>query len=133
MSTNMDAFMNKAREMACAAGKVAGEVVDTSKAKLQEMKLNADLKDAYARLGNVVYDSIKKDSDNRQLIDMIVGEIDTLKKELQETQPVQSEDPGEIYCPKCGATNEKGFSFCCKCGTALTAERPEQPESPVGE
>lgn len=124
-NSNMDQFAEKVKEVAEAAGKVAGEVIDTSKGKLRQMQLNSELKDAYARLGSVVYESRKKDIPNEKLIGLIMGEIDALRQDLDQVDPVETHTPAEVYCPTCGATNEKGFSFCCKCGAALHPALPE--------
>ena len=122
MSNNMDTLVEKTREFANATVKVAGEVVDASKQKLREMRLRSELKDAYARLGSVVYDARNKSAgqDHEDLLDIIIGEINEIHDELDKIAP-EREEKGkkERYCAACGATNEESFAFCCKCGAKL--------------
>lgn len=51
MAISWDRLASQARRAAATAGKVAGEVVDTSKTKLSEVRLNSEIRDAYERLG----------------------------------------------------------------------------------
>ncbi len=52
----LDDLVSKAKELADTVGKATGELVDDSRVKLQELKLSSELKDAYERLGSVVYE-----------------------------------------------------------------------------
>ena len=122
--SGMDQWMGKAREMANAAGKMAGEALDASKTKVQELKLSGDLKDAYARLGTVVYDARRGGVDNEKLVDLILGEIETLRKELKALNPQQEAESRELYCPQCGAANDPEDLFCPKCGAPLSKQAP---------
>ena len=54
--------------------------MDDSRVKLQELKLSSELKDAYERLGSVVYDNIKNNTENQSLVDLVVGEIDQIRE-----------------------------------------------------
>ena len=65
----LDDLMNKARELADLVGKATEELVDDSRIKIQELKLSSELKDAYERLGSVIYDGIKSGEENQALID----------------------------------------------------------------
>lgn len=123
MST-MDQLKERTKEMVEAAGKMAGEVLDLSKTKVQEMKLTGELKDAYARLGTVVYESRRSHTDNEKLMDLIMGEIDTLKEALDQLAPRPDSGSKEIHCPQCGAANGSQFSFCAKCGAFLSEQAP---------
>lgn len=123
MST-MDQLKARTKEVMDAAGKMAGEVLDLSKNKVQELKLTGELKDAYARLGNVVYESRRSQVNNDQLVDLIMGEIDTLKKSLEQLSPKEETSGREVHCPQCGAVNGAKFSFCAKCGAFLTQQTP---------
>ena len=131
----LDNFMNKARELADSVGKVTGELVDDSRLKIQEIKLNSELKDAYERLGTVVYDGIKSGARNQALVDLVVSEIDGIRRDLDSLK-VKAPESSERYCPQCGATNVKEAVYCCKCGAPLSApaaQAPEEDEDRPGE
>ncbi len=127
MSDAFDNLISKAKEAAAVAGKMAGDVVDSSKLKIREAKLSTEIKEAYERLGSVVYDSIKHDTDNRQLVDMMVTELDGLLQELEELKTKEASDRDKVMCPQCGALNDEDFTFCSKCGAALY-QKPEPTE-----
>lgn len=127
MSDAFDNLISKAKEAAAVAGKMAGDVVDSSKLKIREAKLSTEIKEAYERLGSVVYDSIKHDTDNRQLVDMVVTELDGLLQELEELKTKEVSDRDKVMCPQCGTLNDEDFTFCSKCGAALY-QKPEPTE-----
>ena len=49
-----DEFVGKAKQLGKAVGEVAGEVVDVSRQKLDEMKKRRELEDCYLTLGKNV-------------------------------------------------------------------------------
>ena len=94
----LDDQMHNAKEMADNVGKATGELVDDSRMKLQELKLSSELKDAYERLGSVTYDGIKAGTQNQALVDLVVGEIDTIQKSLEELRAAKTApETGEKY------------------------------------
>lgn len=134
----LDDLMHKAKELADTVGKATGELVDDSRQKLQELKLSSELKDAYERLGSVVYDGIKAGEQNQALVDLVVGEIDAIQENLESLRTAKAAPvPEEKYCPQCGTTNGKDAVFCARCGAPLsmTAEAPAEaapaPEEPA--
>lgn len=134
----LDDLMHKAKELADTVGKATGELVDDSRQKLQELKLSSELKDAYERLGSVVYDGIKAGEQNQALVDLVVGEIDAIRENLESLRTAKTAPvPEEKYCPQCGTTNGKDAVFCTRCGAPLsmTAEAPAEaapaPEEPA--
>lgn len=139
----LDDVMQKAKEIAGAVGRTAGELVDDSRIKLQELKLNSELKDAYERLGAVTYDGIKSGEPNQALAALVVGEIDAIHQSIENlkasrTAPAAAEEK-EKYCSQCGTTNDKDAVYCTRCGAPLSmaaepaAEEAVQEEVPVAE
>lgn len=128
-----DELVSKAKELAGTVGKATGELVDDSRTKLQELKLSSELKDAYERLGSVIYDSIKSGEENRALVDLVVSEIDTIHRNLEVLKVKPAPVPSEIYCAQCGATNGLDASFCSRCGAPLTAPGAAPAEAPAPE
>ena len=128
----LDDLMNKARELADLVGKATEELVDDSRIKIQELKLSSELKDAYERLGSVIYDSIKSGEENQALVDLVVGEIDTIHQGLEALKVKAAPAPAERYCAQCGATNGGESSFCSRCGAPLSIpEEAPEAEAPA--
>ena len=119
MPDTFDNFISRAKEAAAAAGKVAEEVVDTSRLKIREAKLSSEIREAYERLGSVAYDSIKHNTDNRHLKDMVVAELDGLLQEMEDLKSGEASAAEQVACPQCGCFNEKSFTFCSRCGASL--------------
>ncbi|MEG2086644.1 MAG: hypothetical protein RR022_00500, partial [Angelakisella sp.] len=67
MTISLDELVKKAKDVAVAAGKVAGdvvnEVVDTSKTKLAEARLDTQIRELTERLGSIVYEAAKTGRD----------------------------------------------------------------------
>jgi len=128
----LDDLMQKAKELADTVGKATGELVDDSRQKLQELKLSAELKDAYERLGSVIYDGIKAGEQNQALVDLVVGEIDAIHQSLESLKVTKAvPETEEKYCSQCGTTNSRESVFCSRCGAPLsmTAEPPKAEEN----
>ena len=120
MTDFMEDLLTKAKAAAVTAGKVAEEMVDTSKLKLREAKLSSDIKAAYQRLGNLVYDAMKNGKDNSQVVEMTVAELDQLLRERAELRTSGFTGAArQVSCPQCSALNNQEFTFCSKCGVAL--------------
>ena len=121
----LDDLVSKAKELADTVGKATGELVDDSRIKLQELKLNSELKDAYERLGSVTYDGMKNGVENK---DLVVSEIDGILQSLELLKTVKTTPaPEEKYCPQCGTTNSSDAVYCLRCGAPLSMAAPEPP------
>lgn len=132
----LDDVMQKAKEIAGAVGRTAGELVDDSRLKLQELKLSSELKDAYERLGTVVYEGVKSGEHNQALADLVIGEIDSIHQSLEALKVTKSAPaPEEKYCSQCGTTNDKDAVYCNRCGAPLSmaAEQPVAEEPAAAE
>lgn len=130
----LDDVMQKAKEVAGAVGRAAGELVDDSRVKLQELKLSSELKDAYERLGTVVYDGVKSGEHNQALADLVIGEIDSIHRSLEELKATKSAPVAEErYCSQCGTTNDKDAVYCNRCGAPLSMAAESVAEEPAVE
>ena len=128
----LDDVMQKAKEVAGAVGRAAGELVDDSRAKLQEMKLSSELKDAYERLGSVTYDGIKSGEANQALADLVVGEIDSIRQSIEELKASRTAPAAEErYCSQCGTASAKDAVYCTRCGAPLSMAAEPAPEEPA--
>lgn len=126
--SRFDDLLIKAKNVANAAGKKTGELVEVSKLKLEAVQINSDIQKAYERLGNVVYEQEKTGADNNDLIALCVSEIDGLLAELTDLNAKINEVKNTVKCMNCGAENPEGSLYCARCGSALN--KPEYT-SPV--
>lgn len=139
MSVSFDDLMKRAKSVAVAATKVAGDVVvdvvDTSKLKLAEAKLNGDIREVTERLGSIVYEAAKTGRDAVKLQEMLIKELDELYKSLEELRK-KSGGNVALVCNDCGEKNAVNAIYCCKCGASLSKETPEyavESDIPSGE
>jgi len=127
MSDVWDSIVTETKKVGKAAGKIAGDVIDYSRLKLKETKLNSEISDAYERLGAVVYNGKKSGNLNEKLIDMIISEIDSLTDELNKltndqnaaAQDDQTKEASAKVCDACGEGNSEDSNFCSNCGKNL--------------
>lgn len=145
MGSTFDNLLGKAKNVAGAATKMTGEVVELSKVKMQAFKINTNIQKTYEKLGSVVYDSMKFGVDSKELIDSCVAEIDALLIELDQVNTAadgNSSKGSAIRCLSCGCENAAGSFFCARCGapvnlteepqyTAPTEVSEETPEKPA--
>lgn len=110
---------DKTKDVANAAGKKTGEIVEISKYKIQVAQINGDIRSQYEKLGNAVYNMVKADYENPELVNSIVDEIDDLLDHLKETEDKIAELKKVIKCPCCGYNNPQEASYCSKCGCKL--------------
>lgn len=80
----LDDIFNRARDVANDLGQKANDVVEISKLKLSIVSLGSDIDKVYQKLGLMVYEMVKSGSENRELIDGCVAEVDALKQKLDE-------------------------------------------------
>ena len=122
---NINEFINTAKELADLAGKKAGEAVEVSKLKINNVKINGELQKTYEKLGAFVYKYKKNGEVNDELIDMCVKEIDDLLSALEANEQKINETRHKIKCADCGAINDLQASYCAKCGAQLLHESEE--------
>ena len=103
---NINEFINTAKELADLAGKKAGEAVEVSKLKINNVKINGEIQKTYEKLGAFVYKFRKSGEENNELIDMCVKEIDELLAALEENEKRINETRHKVKCPDCGALND---------------------------
>lgn len=134
MSFNsFNSLLDKAISVANVAGKKTEEVVETSKLKLQEVALNADLEDCYEKIGSLVFRSRTAGVDNEEQIAELVAQAQELIGQLTEIKLKRAEIKKVKKCPNCGASCEMDSHFCSRCGMVLSEEQPVEPEHPEAE
>lgn len=119
--SNLDGVINKAKDFVNLAGKKTGEVLETSKLKVEKMNKSAQLQKNYEALGRSCYLDYKgleaqKDSDK---IKQIINSIDILEAEIKNIENSISEMKNNNICAYCGKKNNKKFLYCTNCGSPL--------------
>ncbi len=120
----LDNIINQARGVATDVGKRAGDVVEVSKLKLQEISLGGDIDKVYEKLGLMVYEMVKAGSANQGLVDECVTEIDNLKAELEVIRGKLDELHNVRRCDSCGNAVDLKAQFCPNCGALLHKPDP---------
>lgn len=103
------------------AGKVAGEVVETTKLNLQIFDLNNDVSTLYRKIGELIYKAHADSETDTTQLDEWLKVIDDKKAAVEETKQRIAELKRTRKCsnPECGVQCSKNDSFCPKCGTKL--------------
>jgi len=109
----------KARSAVNAAGKKTGTAVELSKIKLQIVQLRSQIQSTYERIGILVYEQQKIGTDNTELIEVCIKEIDALLTRINDANAAASLLKDGIKCPVCGVSNAAGERYCKKCGISL--------------
>ena len=127
---SLNSLLDKAISVANVAGKKTEEVVESSKLKLQEVSIDAQIADCYEQIGSLVYRSRKAEVDNEEEITKLMQEVDQLLEELSQVQCKRAELRKARKCPNCGASCDLDSTYCSRCGMLLqTQEAPSrQPE-----
>ena len=119
MDTFFEDFCTKAKDVADAAAKKTGELVEISKYKIEASKINSEIRRTYEQLGSSVYSMVKGGYDNQELVNSLAEDIDELFMRLDAVNEKLSELKNAIICPVCGKTNAKDSMYCSKCGSKL--------------
>lgn len=120
----LDSIISQARDVATDVGKRAGDVVEVSKLKLQEISLGSDIDKVYEKLGLMVYEMVKAGTANQGLVDECVEEIDSLKSELDVIRGKLDELHNVHRCDSCGNAVDIKAQFCPNCGALLHKPDP---------
>lgn len=126
--SRLDDLLIKAKDLASAAGNKAQEMAELTKLRLQAAQLRSDLDANYLKMGEIVYELKKADTENEDLIAMCIAEIDAQHKELEELNQKIDDLKNEVKCPECMASNPKEALYCSRCGAALIHPQEETCE-----
>ena len=122
-----DNLLLKAKDLAGVAGNKAQEVAELTKLKLQATQMRNEIDSNYMKLGEIVYELEKNGTQNEELVNMCVAEIEAKLQELEEVNQKINEMKKVVKCPECGAESPAGSLYCSRCGASL-AEKPEDQE-----
>lgn len=134
---NWEFLLEKAKEFGKTVGNAACDVVDSSKQKLEEVRLRHDLEDAYENLGRIYHELLKNGRNEPERTEQIVAEIDCLLEQLNQNKKRSKNDGTENEpdrsCPNCGAMNRAKASYCSFCGKEIRTKETETDIREVSE
>ena len=129
MSTNgfdFDEIVEKLKVFADVAGKKTNEVVEVSKLKLEALQVNADISKGYEKLGMLAYEANRTKTENLEIIQEGIDEVDRLLKKLSEINVKIDNMKNVAKCPVCQTNNPEGSVYCAKCGDKIV-QTPDDP------
>lgn len=119
---NWDDILGKAKEFGKAVGNVAGEVVDASRQKLDEMKKRRELEECYMKLGRMYYALLQEGTEDAETAHAIAERAAAIKVMLESVNEKKRRENTEIHmvaCPHCNKLVPSTAMFCSYCGKAI--------------
>lgn len=119
--SNLDGVINKAKDFVNMAGKKTGEMLETSKLKVEKMNKSAELQKNYETLGRFCYLDYKglETQKNSDKMKQIINSIEVLESEIKNIENSISEMKNNKICAYCSNKNNKKFLYCTHCGSPL--------------
>ena len=111
--------LSGAKSLAEATQRKTGEIVETTKIKLEIAQLQRELASLYEGLGRLVYDGRTSGESVEDMVEACVSHLKEQNAYLEELQDRLLENKNAIRCAECGAVNDEDSSFCKKCGKAF--------------
>ncbi len=108
-----------AGKAADSAGKIAGDLFETTKINLQVFDLNTDIELLYKEIGKCVYLTHTGADVNADDITAKIAAIDEKFGRISELKELIAERKSVLRCEACGAECEKTAVFCSICGKPL--------------
>ncbi|MEG1719625.1 MAG: zinc ribbon domain-containing protein, partial [Clostridia bacterium] len=114
-----DETVEKARCAADVTAKKAGEILDIAKVNIKISDYKNNLEKLYNKIGKLVYDATKNDSDNSTEINDLILIVNESIEKIEDLQEQLSTLRGLKKCPNCFKNNPKDSVFCSSCGSEL--------------
>lgn len=112
-------IISKAKNVADAAGKKTGEMVEITKLRLSVSDAESKLNREFAELGERVYKAAKEQTDVTEYVNEKSAKIDGTYAEIVGLKEKIAQLKKEKKCPECGFNNPEDANYCVKCGARL--------------
>ena len=129
----MDEIFQRARGVVNAAAQKTGEAIDYSKIKLEIMKSNNELREAYELLGKTFYSMCRDQNENQELLDSLMTNITEIIGKLNDLNAKIEDKKKTLVCPLCGSKNLQDSVFCAKCGARLQMQNVDAESEETAE
>lgn len=119
---NWNDILGKAKEFGRAVGDVAGEVVDASRQKIDEMKKRHELEECYMKLGRMYYALLQEGAEDAEAAHAIAEKAAAIKVILEAAEAKKQREKTETHmvaCPHCNKLVPSTAIFCSYCGKAI--------------
>lgn len=117
-----DTAVSKAKEALDIACKKTGEVVTTSKQRIDVATIENKRSKDFEALGKIYFDMIKDEQIENFEISNIVSEIKDKTQKIEALQEEINNAKNKRTCPVCKATIDKLSVYCNICGAKLEIE-----------
>ncbi len=130
MDVNVEAFMGKVKKMANktseaasmaadAAGRKAGEIVNTTRANIKIFDLNAECEVLFKEIGRMVYDLHQGAEVLNDAMDAKIAEVDAKQEQIAELRREMDGRKFTVTCSGCGKLCSPEDAYCSGCGSKL--------------
>ncbi len=131
---------SRIKDTAESAGRIAGDMVELTRMKMQVVQYKGELSKAHEKLGAMIYNMMKVDEEDTSAVNVCIDEIDYILDKIQEAEEKVKELRKVSCCQSCGMEIPVDACFCPKCGAKVErpvvkteetdeAEEPEAPEA----
>ena len=127
---NWNDILGKAKEFGKAVGDVAGEVVDASRQKLDEMKKRRELEECYLKLGHMYYALLQDGTEDAEAAHKMAEKAAAIIVMLENASTRKQKEDAEIHmiaCPHCNKLVPSTAGFCSYCGKASYPAEEQKP------
>ena len=114
------------------AGKMAGDMAQTTKIHLQIFDLNTECEVLYKEIGKLVYEIHLDAEVAPDAMDGYLEQLDELREKIEALRAQLTDIKAAVTCPACGRLCSREDTFCAGCGAALKPqEEPDTPAEPT--
>lgn len=117
--TTMEEVICKAKELAGAAGKKTGELVNLGKLKVEAAENERAISAKLEMIGSIMYEAQKDGIAVEEKLAPLYEEVDVLKEKAAQLTAQMDELRHTRHCTACGKNNPNDAAFCQKCGKEL--------------
>ena len=103
------------------------DLVDKTKLSVAISDIEGKINDIYKQIGETVYNSYESGDEYSDSINECCEKISALNDEIVQLKKELTKYKSGVQCG-CGQYNEKGASYCSKCGASINSEYEEYTE-----
>lgn len=116
---SIEDVLNKAKDVAEAAGKKTEELVEIGKMKMEISRLEKEITSIMEGLGRLMYNNRKENADITEQTVACMERADELNARVAELRDKVAACQHQLRCSQCGAMNTQDSEYCKKCGERL--------------